>query len=126
MTTRPYGREMILDVKTTGERVDRETIATFFEVLCVSIDMVAEDMHFWDYEGDPDAYAAAPDHVRGTSAIQFIRTSNITVHTLDALGMVYINVFSCKHFNPRIAEDVALSFFPGRVIARTVVDRCLA
>ena len=36
---------------------------------------------------------------KGTSAVQFILTSTIVIHTLDLMNAVYVNVFSCKEFD---------------------------
>ena len=85
-----YGKELILDIhECDPTKFTRDSLTNFFEILCDKIDMVAEDLYFWDYEGYPEEYKKDPDDIKGTSAIQFIRTSNITVHTLDVLQKVF-------------------------------------
>ena len=61
----------------------REDIRRFMRLLVDRIGMEKEDLFFWDYMGDEEAYKSAPAHLKGTSAVQFIKTSNITIHILD-------------------------------------------
>ena len=119
-----YGKELILDLHGCDPvRFNREDISRFFASLCERIDMEAEDLHFWDDVDVPETERETEPHLVGTSAIQFIRTSNITIHTLDLLERVYLNIFSCKDFDPSVVEAFCLDFFGGEVIAGTVVDR---
>jgi S-adenosylmethionine/arginine decarboxylase-like enzyme len=55
-------------------------------------------------------------HLKGTSAIQFITTSNITIHTLDLLGAVYLNIFSCKEFEAEVVKEFSENWFKGKTI----------
>jgi len=119
-----YGREVILDLHECSiENFTREGLSRFFKELCDLIDMEREDLHFWDYEGDPEGYKNAPVHLKGISAIQFITTSNITVHTLDEMKRIYLNIFSCKDFDSGVVADFASNYFKGEVANATVVDR---
>ena len=118
-----YGKELILDLDNCDPGTfTRESIERFFVDLCVDIGMERCEMHFWDYE-DPAEKQAAPDHLAGTSAIQFITTSNVTIHTLDRLGEVYLNIFSCKDFDASEVEKVAREWFAGRTTGKTVIQR---
>jgi S-adenosylmethionine/arginine decarboxylase-like enzyme len=63
---------------------------------CDSIGMERHDLHFWDYEDEPEERERAPDHLAGISAVQFIATSNITIHTLDRSNAVFIDAFTCN------------------------------
>ena len=77
---RAFGCELVLDMEKCDTNLfTREKIKEFFEKLCDKIDMEREDLHFWDYEGDEVAYEQAESHLRGITAIQFNKTSNITV-----------------------------------------------
>ena len=62
-------------------------------------------------------------HRKGTSAIKFIIRSNITIHTLDLLGHVYLNIFSCKPFDADRASEFSAAWFDGDVVASHVIDR---
>lgn len=118
-----YGKELILDIECGDpETFCRLVIEEFFIELCNKIDMDRADLHFWDYE-EVGGKEEAPDHLSGTSAIQFISTSNITIHTLDKLRSVYLNIFSCKDFDVPTVEDCALTFFGGRIRRSTTLER---
>ncbi len=111
-----YGYSSVLDVIHCDPTIfTRESIERFVVALCEAIDMEREDLHFWDYEDDPEGYAAAPIHLRGTSAVQFIKTSSIVVHTLDDLGVVFIDLFSCKRYEPHVVSVVVEGHFRGKV-----------
>ena len=87
-----YGKELILDLHNCNSyKFTRKCLTNYFIELCELIDMERENLHFWDYIGQEDEYEKAPDHLKGTSAIQFISTSNITIHSLDVLKRAYIN-----------------------------------
>lgn len=113
----PYGKELILDLHDCdSSKFNRKDITTYFEELCKLIGMQREDLHFWDYEDDPEEYKKAPPHLKGTSAIQFIQTSSIVIHTLDDLGKIFINIFSCKDLFPAAVKMLTETWFKGKVI----------
>lgn len=109
-----FGHELQLDFKSCENiPCNRAFLVTFFEELCNLIDMEREDLHFWDYEGDPKGYAEAPDHLKGISAVQFISTSSITIHTIDVPQCVFINIFSCKTFDVEKVRFFCANYFDG-------------
>jgi S-adenosylmethionine/arginine decarboxylase-like enzyme len=123
-TGQPYGKELILDIhKADPTKFTRPNITRFMNALCDLIGMVREDLHFWDYEDCPGLKANEPPHLQGTSAVQFIRTSNITIHTLDTLERVYVNIFSCKTFDAAAAGVFTADWFGGVIVQSTVAVR---
>jgi len=120
-----FGQELILDLHDCDPSTydSREKLEKFFVGLCDLIDMEREDLHFWDYEGHKEEYDAAPAHLKGISAVQFIKTSNITIHTLDELKKVYLNVFSCKAYLPFDAIAYCEKFFGGNVRTFQFIER---
>ncbi len=118
-----YGKELILDLHDCDTPFSRRSIMEYMKGLCSLIDMEWEDLHFWDYEGDPEGYEEAPPHLKGISAVQFIKTSNITIHTLDDLGKVFVNVFSCKSFDCAVVERFTVSWFDGYVVNHQEIQR---
>lgn len=111
-----YGYSSVLDVVDCNpDTFMRESIEQFLVTLCEAIDMEREDLHFWDYEDDPEGYAAAPVHLRGISVVQFIKTSSIVIHTLDDLRVVFIDLFSCKEYDPHVVRALVESHFKGKV-----------
>ncbi len=119
-----YGKELILDLHGCNiNTFNRKTIKAYFQQLCKLIDMEACDLHFWDDEGVPPEERQTDPHTTGTSAIQFILTSNITIHTLDLLKKVFINIFSCKDFDSSLAASFTNLWFGGKIVNRTEVAR---
>ena len=107
-----YGYELILDLHGCDPNTfNRASIEDFFEQLCKKIKMTRCDLHFWDDVGvSPEEQQTSP-HTKGTSAVQFILTSTIVIHTLDLMGSVYINIFSCKEYDKDIAEEFSKEWF---------------
>ncbi len=88
------------------------------------IDMERCELFWWDDYGLPEEEKQTQPHLKGTSAVQFIMTSNITIHTLDLMGNVYLNIFSCKDFDTKKAADFSRKFFEGRVVnAKTIIRK---
>lgn len=120
-----YGKELILDlheVKNT-HLFNRKDIEKFMIELCDLINMEREDLHFWDEVGVPEEEKYTEEHLIGTSACQFIRTSNIVIHTLDVMRRVYLNIFTCKEFDPKKAKEFCQNWFDGLVISYKVIER---
>jgi S-adenosylmethionine/arginine decarboxylase-like enzyme len=111
-TKKTYGYELIMDLHGCDvSKFNRTSLDNYFEKLCKAIDMKRADLHFWDDEGLPPEKRQTLPHTKGTSAVQFILTSSIVVHTLDILEAVYINIFSCKPFERKVAEELTKEWF---------------
>lgn len=109
---KPYGFELILDLHECNPNTfNRESLDNYFEKLCKAIDMVKCERYFWDDVGVPPEEQQTSPHTKGTSAVQFILTSTIVIHTLELLEAVYINIFSCKPFDPEVAKELSTSWF---------------
>lgn len=119
-----YGEELILDLHGCDvTKFDRHHLTIFFRELCKLIDMIPEDLHFWDNEDTPEEERRTEPHIEGISAVQFILTSNITIHTLVQLKTVYINIFSCKEFESVPATDFCIEFFSAKICHSNLVKR---
>ena len=119
-----YGKELILDLHNCNpEKFNRETLERYFKELGELIDMQRAELFWWDDHGLPPEEHQTEPHLKGTSAVQFIMTSNITIHTLDILKNVYLNIFSCKDFDADIAKDFSENFFEGTTVNSAVIDR---
>ena len=119
-----YGKEVIIDLHECDPAMfNRVNIEAFFIDLCNKIGMERQDLHFWDDLDTPEDEKQVEPHLVGTSAIQFILTSNITIHTLDLLKRVYINVFSCKDFESVIVTKCATHWFLGIVVSMREIRR---
>jgi S-adenosylmethionine/arginine decarboxylase-like enzyme len=120
----PYGFEMILDLHgCDSTKFSRDSIDRFFTDLCDLIEMERCEVHFWDDVGVPPEEQQTLPHTKGTSAICFILTSSIVIHTLDLLGSVYVNVFSCKKFDPTAARTFTEKWFQSKRCRESFVVR---
>lgn len=118
-----YGTELILDLTDCKVTFTRRLIKGYLIALCKKIKMQREDLHFWDYMGDSEGYATAPDHLKGISAVQFIKTSNITIHTLDVSKQILLNIFSCKEFNYKMVVNFSKKWFEAKKSHASVICR---
>jgi len=85
--------------------------------------MKRADLHFWDDVGLPEEEKQTSPHTKGSSAVQFILTSSIVIHTLDLLEAVYINIFSCKDFDGKVAEEITKGWFGAKECKSTLIER---
>ena len=119
-----YGKELILDLHDCNpKRFNRATLRKYFRQLCELIEMQRCELFWWDDYGLPKDEQQTEPHLKGTSAIQFIMTSNITIHTLDILKRVYLNIFSCKGFDEKKATHFSRDFFNGKIVSQVVIKR---
>ncbi len=120
----PYGYELILDLHGCNiSTFDRDSIEKFFGKLCKQIKMTRCDLHFWDDVGVPQEEQQTSPHTKGTSAVQFILTSTIVIHTLDLMGAVYINIFSCQEFDKDKAESFSKEWFKADKCRSHFIER---
>ena len=119
-----YGFELILDLHDCDSSAfNRRTIDKFFTELCDLISMEKAEVHWWDDVGVPSEEQQTDPHTKGTSAVCFILTSTIVIHTLDILKTVYVNIFSCKTFDPSIAAEFTKDWFHGEIRNSTFIER---
>ena len=53
------------------------------------------------------------ERVAGYSMVQLIETSLISAHFANMTNAVYLDVFSCKAYDPEVVADFAKRFFAG-------------
>ena len=51
--------------------------------------------------------------LEGWSAMQFIETSSITIHADEVEARCFVDLFSCKPFDPAVASAIACRWFGG-------------
>jgi len=85
---------------------DAKRIERFVHELCDLIDMKRHGdckiVHFGEEEKE-----------EGFSMTQLIETSLISGHFANASNTVYLDVFSCKFYDPRQVAEFAMAFFKG-------------
>ena len=125
-----YGLELVLDLHGCDtSQFTRASIKEYCTELCDLIDMERCDLHFWDDVGVPEDEQQTDSKTKGTSAVQFILTSTIVIHTLDLMNTAYINIFSCKEFDTDKAtqftnEMVWLCGLDGKRSSSAIRGRC--
>ncbi len=81
-----------------------EAIREFIHTLCARIDMVRHGECHIERFGDGT--------LEGYSVFQFIETSCVSAHFDEKLtNATYLDIFSCKYFNPFEASEYAKEFF---------------
>lgn len=108
---RHYGKEIILDLNECDvTKFNKYHLDMYFKELCKLIKMERHGEPIWweDWE-------TCEEHIRGITGLQFISTSDIRIHTLDMLKVIYLNIFSCKDFDPDIAIEFTRKFFKGKI-----------
>ena len=95
---------------------DAEKITLFVSELCKLIEMKrfgeTQVVHFGEDE-----------RVAGFSMIQLIETSLISAHFANASNATYLDVFSCKLYDPQIVADFAKKFFKAKEANLQTVNR---
>jgi len=85
---------------------DADKIRQFVEQLCDLIEMKrfgeTTVVHFGEDE-----------KVAGYSMIQLIETSLISAHFANLTNTTYLDVFSCKPYDPQVVEEFAQKYFGG-------------
>jgi S-adenosylmethionine/arginine decarboxylase-like enzyme len=95
----------------------KENVYNFIKELVPAIDMIAY--------GEPmiEHFAThAPDKA-GISFVQMIETSNISGHLVDESGDAYIDIFSCKTVDVKVAEELINKFFNPKKIRLNFITR---
>ena len=95
---------------------DAGAIRRFVIELCDRIQMRRfGECHVVDFGED--------DRVAGFSMFQLIETSNISAHFANASNAVYLDVFSCKAYEPDTVAVFAKEFFRGKSVTINVTPR---
>ncbi len=120
---KPYGKELILDLHNCDvEKFNKFSLDKFFVELAELTDMELCKRYWWTMDECPPEWKDIP-HLNGISAVQFISTSNFTIHTLTDLKAVYLNIFTCKDFDQYKAIQFVKEFFAGKVVSTHVIMR---
>jgi S-adenosylmethionine/arginine decarboxylase-like enzyme len=105
---RTWGKHLILDAagcspKMNGSEV---VVANFARSLVKRIDMVAF--------GQPQVVMFGSGSKKGYTLVQLIETSNITAHFVEENNSMYLDVFSCKDFDPEVVKEAVHEFFDAK------------
>jgi S-adenosylmethionine/arginine decarboxylase-like enzyme len=112
-----YGRHLIVDASgCNGRHKDVSLVREFVVSLVAKIGMVRWGPCICERFGEGREV--------GISCVQLIETSSITVHTNDEFGDLYLDVFSCKDFDPAIVVGlIHETFSPQSIEQRDIFRR---
>lgn len=113
-----YGIELILDMYDCDvSKFTKKHLSQYFIELCELIKMkrFGEPMYWHDERKIA--------HIKGISGVQFIETSNIVIHCMEMMKLVLVNIFSCKDFDAKTAENFTKEFFGAKRLTSRVVER---
>jgi S-adenosylmethionine/arginine decarboxylase-like enzyme len=104
---KPWGMMAVIDLHDCDRAAlaDPDTIRRFVPIVIEAIGMRAHGPTMLERFGEGD--------LEGWSAMQFIETSSLTIHADEFSGRCYIDVFSCKSFDPELAAAIAVEHFGG-------------
>jgi len=99
-----WGYHLILDCSGCSLISDQTHIERFVKDTIDSIGMEAHgDMQI--------EYLLPGTDNEGYSVLQMITTSNLTAHFVTKSNSAYIDIFSCKEFDPEIAKQKVNEYF---------------
>jgi S-adenosylmethionine/arginine decarboxylase-like enzyme len=105
-----WGYHLALDVGRCAPKSIRcaKQIETFTKQLVRDIDMVAY--------GEPQIVMFGTGNKKGYTLVQLIETSNICAHFVEETNDMYLDVFSCKDFDPKIVVSLIQGHFDPATI----------
>jgi S-adenosylmethionine/arginine decarboxylase-like enzyme len=114
---RTWGKHLILDAAGCSPKMigSSKVIASFARTLVKRIDMVPY--------GKPQVVMFGSGNKKGYTLVQLIETSNICAHFVEENNSMYLDVFSCKDFEPDIVREAVQEFFDAQTFRTKVVSR---
>lgn len=112
-----WGYHLMLDCSGCNDNIkSRDQIYNFIKELVKEIDMTAHGEPIIEYllPGDPK---------QGYSLMQLITTSNICAHFIEPDSSAYLDVFSCKEYDIRVAEAVFRKYFAPTKVRVNYITR---
>ena len=103
----PWGMMAVIDLHDCDRSrlADPDAIRRFVPDVIEAIDMVPHGPLRLERFGEGE--------LEGWSAMQFIETSSITIHTVEASARCFVDIFSCRPFDPDVAAAIAVAHFGG-------------
>jgi hypothetical protein len=80
-------------------------------------------LYWWDDKWTLPWNRETEPHLKGTTAVQFIQTSDIRVHALDLQRAIRLNIFSCAEFDEAMATTFTCEWFAGKVVGTHLIYR---
>lgn len=112
-----WGYHLMLDCAGCNDNIkNKDKIYNFVKELVVRIDMVAA--------GEPIIeYLLPGEDKAGYSLMQLITTSNICAHFIEPDSTAYLDIFSCKEFDIKLAEEIFHNYFSPTKVRVNFITR---
>ena len=112
-----WGHHLIINARrcTPSTIRSKSLIQEFSRTLVREIDMVPY--------GNPKVVMFGTGNKKGYTLVQLIETSNITGHFVEETDDMYLDVFSCKTFDPRKVNTIIDFYFGPVGIDSKLIDR---
>ena len=119
MDKKVFGYELIMDLYDCDLDVmsSADKLKEYVDKLCPLIKMEKYGKTLLEYFG------TKKPHTKGYSLLQFIETSSITGHFSEHWRISYINIFSCKTFDPAVAKAFTKRFFKAKKMKARFITR---
>lgn len=119
MKKKIYGYELILDLCDCDKKVlsSKKKLKQYVDKLCKLIKMKQYGKTLLPYFGLKEEFT------KGYSLVQLIETSSITGHFSENWGKAYINIFSCRKFDHRLAKKFTRQFFKAKKVENRFLIR---
>ncbi len=112
-----WGHHLVLNARRCIPMTIRsaDNIRDFTKKLVKDIDMVAY--------GEPQIVMFGTGNKKGYTLVQLIETSNICAHFVEETNDMYLDVFSCKNFNPDLVKMAIDYHFKPDSVKAIMLDR---
>ena len=112
-----WGRSCSVDLHDCDSKLvkDPKAIKTFVKQLCIVLKMKRH--------GSTEVKRFGSGQLRGWSMMQFIETSSITAHFDEFGNRAFIDIFSCKRYNPRVVANFCKKYFKSKNASVYVEER---
>ena len=118
-TNKNFGYELVMNLKECDKEVltSKKLLKQYVDKLCVLIEMEKFGKLLLPYFGEREEYT------KGYSLVQLIETSSIVGHFSDYWATAYINIFSCKEYDPEVAKKFTKDFFKAKRMQSRFIKR---
>lgn len=112
MDEKIFGYELILDLYECDKEIisSKDKLKQYADELCALIAMKQYGETLLPYFGEQCEYT------KGYSLVQLIETSSITGHFSEFWKRAYINIFSCKKYDHKLAAKFTREFFAAKQV----------
>ena len=114
---RTWGKHLMIDAaRLNGLAIRNPTrIHHFTAALVKRIDMIPY--------GPAQVVMFGSGNKKGYTMVQLIETSNICAHFVEENNSMYLDVFSCKDFDPIVVKETVEEFFEAKHMKLKVLTR---